>query len=74
VLSGEPDDEGYEGYPAPNLLVYDPSADRWEGLHAYDGFERPLVAAGDALVLWGGFDGTNLMNDGVAIPLPVAPE
>jgi hypothetical protein len=36
--------------------------------------ERPLVVAGDRLVVWGGFDGTNLMPDGMVAQLPLSAE
>ena len=72
VITGMPagaDDED----PSPTLFVYDPEANRWSRFHVSPSIGRPIVAAGRWLLLWGGFDGTNLSAEGERVAWPIAP-
>jgi hypothetical protein len=69
VVIGEAEMEDL--YPPPNLGVYDPARDAWQSFGASATFGRPLVFTGTDVIGFGGFDGTNMMNDGIRVPVPV---
>ena len=72
IVAGEPEDT--EMYPPPDLLALPDGARTWAPFAAAPGLDRPAVLAGDHLVLWGGFVGTNLMPEGAVVSLPLAAE
>ena len=72
VITGMPADAD-EAEPSPTLLAYDPEADRWSRFHVSPSIDRPIVAAGRWLLLWGGFDGTNLSGEGERVAWPIEP-
>jgi N-acetylneuraminic acid mutarotase len=74
VVLGEAVATSDELYPPPNVGIYDPIEDSWEMFGAGAAgaaFGRPIVFAGDEVLMFGGFDGNNITNAGYGISIPI---
>ncbi|MBC7174233.1 MAG: hypothetical protein H5U40_17445, partial [Polyangiaceae bacterium] len=70
IVIGEPSDG--DEYPPPSIGVYEPGADRWTSFSGTALLERPAIFTGTELLLFSGFDGSNLAPEGDRLPVPIA--
>lgn len=70
VVLGEVEDDR-DLYPPPSLGVYDPRRDEWSYYALTAMLDRPLASSAVEFIAWGGHDGSNLMAEGVRVPIPL---
>lgn len=72
VVIGDAIEEDDDAFP-PSLGVYDPQRDSWENFVMVGLEGHSAVLTETEIIVWGGTDHTNVLNEGLRITIPVRP-